>query len=324
MSKRKIRIYSRKNTIGLDPCHPCINAEIDDENATELWIDSTELYSMVDFDHISFGQIKKICFYDFFHAHIFLDPIILDNIRKISEMYPTIWYTCNAKPISDINCQRFDFLWNRTKMATLEGRTGWKQICDPRPYQRTGLHWEPRSKKYLSLNRTLTKYRQRLVSFLEEQQLEGYLGNLTKNKIIGNKFVKNDDIMVGTGIPPSAEFFDDSYISCQVESQYEGTNSVIFTEKTYDHLVRGRIVLNFGPQGYYQCLANDGWLLPEGIDLSWDSEPNTEQRFQGYINMLSDLLNRPLFDLHDWFLSNRSMIEHNYQMLETKPYDTID
>jgi hypothetical protein len=97
----------------------------------------------------------------------------------------------------------------------------------------------------------------------------------------------------------------------------------MFTEKTYEHLVRGRIVLNFGPCGFYQALELDGWKLPKNIDLSWDSEPNTEHRFNGYIEMLQTILNKPIEQLHEWFMINQDVVEHNYNMLENKPYNYI-
>lgn len=319
LSERRIRVYSYPGSSS--PLNVWTNLEIDSDRTDELWIDSNIL-SPLDLGHSAFDGINKVCFYDFFHAHVSLHPQILTNIKKVSERYDTVWYTGNAKSVPVVRCQRFDFLWNRTKWATLEGRVSWKQLGDARPYARSLMHWNRRRKKYLSLNRSITEYRRKLIDFLLDH--DGYLSDLSKGHILINRFTTNDDILQGVCIPPDIKFFNNSYVSCQIESQYHGTESVVFTEKTYDHLIRGRIVLNFGPQGYYQCLANDGWLLPTGVDLSWDQEPDTKKRFQAYIHMLDGLFNLSLDGLHEWFLDNRGMIEHNYNMLEVKPYDTID
>jgi hypothetical protein len=247
---------------------------------------------------------------------------MIDIVTETSLRYPTIWYTCNAKSIPNVNCIRFDYLWNRSKWATLEGRTGWKHASNGISYQRSPLTWNKRNKKYLSLNRSITNLRSKLINCLSEY--DGYLSNVSKNIVLGNKFVSDIDIKQGVTVPPDSMFFSNSYISCQVESQYTGLNSVIFTEKTYDHLVRDRIVLNFGPCGFYKALENDGWKLPIEIDLSWDQESDTGKRFDGYINTMQNLLGKSLDQLHDWFMLNNNVIEYNYNMLERKSYDYIN
>jgi hypothetical protein len=317
---RKIRLYPSESDV-YGHCKTWLNVELSDRNADEIWIDSNQ-YVDININGPLFDGIKKVCFYDFFHAHWFLDPKLVERIIDISKCYPTIWYTCNAKQIEGIQCQRFDYLWNRSKWATLEGRVSWKHISDSRAYARNHLHWNQRPKKYLSLNRALTEYRVKLVNFLSKY--DGYMSNISRNQVIGNEYVSDKDISNGVTVPPSANFFDCSYISCQVESQYDGTDSVIFTEKTYDHLIRGRVVLNFGPPGYYSCLEKDGWHLPKFLDLSWDNEINNNIRFDGYLDMLDSVLGQSIETIHHWFLSQKDMIEHNYNMLYSKPYDFID
>jgi len=317
---RKIRLYRPESNV-YGHCKTWLNVELDENNADEIWIDSNQ-YSEINTNDPLFNGIQKVCFYDFFHAHNFLDAALVKRITHISNHYPTIWYTCNAKLIRGIDCQRFDYLWNRTKWATLDGRVSWKHCSDSRAYVRSGLHWNQRPKKYLSLNRSLTEYRIKLIDFLAKY--DGYVSNVSQNLVIGNEHISDNEISQGVTVPPSASFFDNSYISCQVESQYDGVDSVIFTEKTYDHLVRGRIVLNFGPPGYYSCLKNDGWLVPKFLDLSWDNEINNKIRFQGYLDMLNSIFIQTKENLHNWFLSQKDVIEHNYNMLESKPYDFID
>ena len=140
-------------------------------------------------------------------------------------------------------------------------------------------------------------------------------------------FLKNENFSdteyPGNLLPPEY-YLQNSYVSCQVESQYEGKNSIVFTEKTYDHLIQGQIVLNFGPCGFYQALINDGWKLPKGIDFGWDLIENTNCRFLSYLDCLAQLFGQSIPKIHDWYLSNKDVVEHNYNRLATKPYSVID
>jgi hypothetical protein len=109
-------------------------------------------------------------------------------------------------------------------------------------------------------------------------------------------------------------------------------DNVIFCEKTYDHLIQGRFVLNFGPRHYYRTLVENGWKLPRGIDLSWDNiedqnkdddELQDEPRFARYIECLIKLTS-DVDTLHDLFITNIDVFEHNQQQLQQRPYDIFD
>jgi hypothetical protein len=307
---------------------PWINIEINTESATELWIDSNHIESgsvdviPVDLSHKSFQNIEKVYFYDFFHTRCSLGEQTKENIQQVSRYYPTTWYTCNALPVEGITCVRFDYLWNWTRAAFLDNNTTWKRFGDPKAHQQHLLHFNRRSERYLSLNRGTNPYRQKLLEFLKSY--DGFASDVGRGLILPNDIASEDDIQVGFIVPPAAHFFNNSYISCQVESQYDGIDSIIFTEKTYDHLIQGRLVLNFGPVGFYKALEADGWKLPIGIDLSWDSIQDTEHRFCCYINTLKNLFEMPMEQLHELFLLNYDTIKYNYNRLIDKPYDYID
>ena len=300
---------------------PWINIEVNTESATELWIDSNYA-APIDLSHDIFQNIEKVYFFDFFHAPYSLSTQTKEKIQQLSQYYPTTWYTCNALPVNGITCVRFDYMWNRTRLAFLDNTPGWKHFSDPRAYQQHPLHFNRRPVRYLSLNQRITPYRQKLLEFLKSY--DGFVSNIGRRLILPNDIASEDDIQAGSTVPPSAYFFNNSYISCQVESQYDGIDSVYYTEKTYDHLIQGRLVLNFGPAGFYRALESDGWKLPIGIDLSWDSIQDTEHRFCSYINTLKNLFEIPMEQLHELFLLNYDTIKHNYNMLINKSYDYID
>lgn len=300
----------------------CGDIVFHDENsdANELWIDIN--LGGVDFLKSQpkiFDGIEQVCFYDFFHVHENGGCFKLDHIQSVAQRFPVTWFTANALPNHNVNIKRVDYLWNRTKLAMTQGQTGWKHCGDARAYKQLPLNLNRREKKFLSLNRRMSSYRSKLYNYLLKRN-DGFLSNVYDGIILKNKYSKVDTATV----PPDSTFFDQSYISVQVESQTSGQQGVFFTEKTYDHLVQGRLVLNFGTNDFYSTLKNQGWKLFQGIDYSFDTITNDEERFQQFINSLDNLLNLSLSDLHDLFLLNLPAIEHNYKMLHTKPYYYID
>lgn len=299
---------------GGDPNLPLVDRSfVLDDAAGELWIDYT---LDVDLRHPAFNQVETVVFYDFFQVEsgTRINKII-STIKQVAERFPTQWITANQLEVPGINTKKFDYPWNRSKAAYADKRLGWKHINDINAYTQHPIHFNSRPKKYLNLCRSSYDYRQQLYTFL--QQFDGYSSNVHSGKVLGNDLTIDQHIIDGQHVPPGREYFDNSYVSCQVESQYAGNQSVVFTEKTYDHLIQGRLVLNFGAPGFYQALRADGWAVPNNIDFSWDSDPNTATRFQAYLNMLRTVFES---DLHELFLSNKPVIEHNYNRLHTKPY----
>ena len=309
---RPIKLYP-----GSDPNLPLVDrCFVLDDAANELWIDYT---LDVDLRHPVFDRTETVVFYDFFQVEsgTRINKII-STIKQAAERFPTKWISANQLEVPGINTKKFDYPWNRSKAAYADQRLGWKHIHDITAYAQHPIHFNRRPKKYLNLCRASYSYRQQLYNFL--QQFDGYSSNISSGKVLGNDLTQDKHIIDGQHVPPNKEYFDNSYVSCQVESQYAGNHSIVFTEKTYDHLIQGRLVLNFGAPGFYQALAADGWAVPNNIDFSWDSEPNTARRFQAYLNMLRTVFES---DLHELFVSNKTVIEHNYNRLHTKPYYTL-
>jgi len=132
--------------------------------------------------------------------------------------------------------------------------------------------------------------------------------------------------------PPARKYFDNTYISAQIESLCKGP-IMLYSEKTYDHLIQGRFVMNFGPRHFYRTLVNDGWKIPVGVDYSWDDMEETWEmqtvprlsrspRFHAYIQCLTDL-SSDMERLHNLFMTNIHVFVHNHEQLQQKPYDFI-
>lgn len=328
---RIVRLYpgSDTNLFTVQPWVDIVPEDPDKKNATELWIDSNYTFNNDYRDFLEqqdlFNGIERVCFFDFFHAYSVGSQIPFKRIEQVASKYPTMWYTCNANPIKyNIPTQRVDYVWNRAKRAYLDHAPGWKMSSNPRAYQQHPLNFDRREQKFMSLNRAVNAYRVLLLQLLKPYEDQGFLSHVNSSKILSNQYVDTQLIQQGINIPPDREYFDKSYMSFQVESQYSGVESIIFTEKTYDHLIQGRLVLNFGPPGFYRALEKDGWRLPVNIDLTFDSIEHDHQRWLKYADSVESLVKLSLNDLHDLFLLNRDVIEHNYEMLRTKPYDYID
>ena len=323
-----IRLYPESNPAIFSAILPWADIVNDNKNSKELWIDS----NIQESDYIkrqprAFDGIDKVCFYDFFHAQDYNQHISFEGIRGVARCFPTVWYTCNALPVENINCQRFDYLWNWCRRAYLEGKPSWNHYPCPKAYTQYPLNFNLRNKTYLSLNHAMTIFRTQLWERLQSYD-NGYKSNVNQGLVLENEHVPSTkNIIMNYTFPPAGKYFHDSYITIQIESQVGGIDkdqSVIFTEKTYDHLIQGRLVLNFGPCNFYKTLASDGWRLPLGIDLGFDQIPNDLQRFETYWKQIQQLLHLSSLDMHDLFMLNRDVIEHNYNMLESKPYDFID
>jgi hypothetical protein len=279
------------------------------------WIDNLELFL------ISNTHINRLFFYDWFDGcSIYLSR--LSKLRKLAENYKVIWLTQNQIPLSDngITSVTSDFMWNRTKSAYLDKRFGWKQSGIEDNYRLTELDFESkRSRKYISTSRIIRPHRSELIKFLKNYN--GYLAYSNETRLPGNQQTIAK-VNAGMAVLPATKYLIDCYISCQVESVDADTQQILITEKTYDTLIQGLIVLNFSSPGFYNSLQQQGWKLPIGIDLSWDSETDTEIRFNRYLECLFAVLDQPLEQLHELYVANRSVIEHNRSMLITKLYDT--
>jgi hypothetical protein len=307
-----------------------------DSTSNEYWVD---LHTTSDQELNSLIQEKKankIVFYDIFHADSCMQDWWTPLVKKTSDNIPVEWITVNKLPIEDFSTTHYDFYWNRCKSVHTNGPSGVRYKSHVLPYKHHVLNWNPRSHQYLAPVRGNTFRREDLLMFLKKYQ--GFYSNaklyICNHPEIEQAYLETDfdedqigaDRRLGIihGVPVAKHYYDNSYVSCQVESQHLTGGGIVFSEKTYDHLIQGRLVLNFGPQFYYQTLEQQGWKLWSDIDLSWDSIADNHQRWNKYLECLKNLFKLSMPDLHDIFLLNKSNIEHNWQQLYDRPYDYIN
>ena len=297
------------------------------QQSSELWVNFWWTNPKILKRYLKSYTIKKLVFYDIFHAHPRLDQSCLDLVMHYQKIIPTVLLTACKTPIPGINnVLHFDFYWNRTKGAYLDKRSTWKQQATEN-YNQWPIELSRRPGAILSLYGTNNwGIKQHL--YYQIKHLSGYhSGRDSDTTLPSDTNITNLHKLVAT--PPARKYFDNTYISTQIESLCKGP-AILYSEKTYDHLIQGRFVMNFGPRHFYRTLVNDGWKLPVGVDYTWDEmeeindvdDIQIEPRFHAYIQRLL-ALSSDMERLHELFIANVDVVAHNHAQLRQKPYDII-
>ena len=313
---------------------------VQNQSSHELWVDywqyevqhdaRREDYTIKTLKrYIKTHSIQKLVFYDIFHYESIFESQRIELIKYFQKILPTTLVTFRKLPIPEVDhVVHFDFYWNRCKQAYLDKISGWKQL-DKENFNQWPIVLDKRPLAVLSLYGANNQHIKRHL-YNAINHVPGYHSGLTKETVLPSDSGEKQ-IRILTATPPARKFFDDTYVSAQIESMIKG-NNVIFCEKTYDHLIQGRFVLNFGPKHYYRTLVKNGWKIPVGIDFSWDTiedqnkdndELQGEPRFVKYIECLTKLTS-DVDALHDLFIANVDVFEHNHQQLQQQPYDIFN
>jgi hypothetical protein len=298
---------------------------VHNQQSTELWVSFWWTSPKEIKKYIKTHPVKKLVFYDIFHAHPGPEQSCLDIVRNYQKIIPTVLLTACKTPIPGIdNMLHFNFYWNRTKYVYLDKHSTWKHI-HPDNYNQWPTELARRPGAILSLYGT-NNFGLKQHLYHQVKHLSGYHSGQDANTSLPSE-TGITDLNKLASAPPARKYFDNTYISAQVESLCKGP-TVLYSEKTYDHLIQGRFVMNFGPRHFYRTLANDGWKLPVGIDYAWDDIEDVdnglvnEPRFWAYIQSLIELSSN-MERLHELFIANRDVFAHNHEQLQQKPYDII-
>lgn len=301
---------------------------VQNQQSTELWVDFWQSNPKELKRHIKSQAVKKLVFYDIFHANPSPETKCLDLVKHYQKLIPTVLLTACKTPITGIkNVIHFDFYWNRAKSAYLDKQTSWKQLSHEN-YNQWPIEFARRPGAVLSLyGKNNWQIKQHLYHSIKH--VSGYHGGATPDIGLPSETgIANLSMLQAT--PPARKYFDNTYISAQIESLCKGP-TVLYSEKTYDHLIQGRFVMNYGPRHFYRTLVNNGWKLPVGVDYIWDDIEDhhadshlivNEPRFIAYIKSLVELASN-VEQLHELFIANVDVFAHNQQQLQQKPYDII-
>ena len=127
--------------------------------------------------------------------------------------------------------------------------------------------------------------------------------------------------------PAHNSYYQTSLVSVYVESVVgyeEDTGEVgCITEKTFDPLIKGNFILPFGYKGIIEDIRRYGFLLPDWIDYSYDTEPNRELRFEKFVSSIRKLESLSLDELFNMVVKDYSILIYNRSIFDTRPYDAL-
>jgi hypothetical protein len=89
-------------------------------------------------------------------------------------------------------------------------------------------------------------------------------------------------------------------------------------------LIKGNFPLIFsGPNVISNLKKYYDFKFPDWIDYSYDSIDDLEQRFEAYLQSIKKIATIPLNELHNLYLQDKHILEHNRNVFFSKPYDSL-
>lgn len=190
-------------------------------------------------------------------------------------------------------------------------------------------------------------FRKQLKDFLDGFSNDGYISNPMKNQLLEPEekelvqaMSAKNTIGGGSWYPIANHYYERSYFSIFVETlsvtnywynnhlklqhwydNNQHTRSI--TEKTWDPLIKGHFILPFGYQGLVEDIKSYGFILPDFIDYSYDTEYDDFARFEKFLISLKKLLE---IDINQWqslYLKYKHILDHNRQLFFNRPYHSL-
>ena len=219
--------------------------------------------------------------------------------------------------LAGVDIVPWDFMWNRYRSYYTEtvpyNNLYLHHYAGPDCYQLPELNFDqPRKQKFLSLTGREFGYRTNLYEIVRDYS-EGYVSNRSRGIYLEGAPV------VGAFQPVPNTFYLDSYISIYCESNFLRTDLIHITEKTYEPLIKGHIILPFSNPGTVSRLVEMGFRMPNCVDYSFDSVEDPARRFDMVIDQFKNLMMQNLPRLYQ---DNRAVFEHNQACVQTIAYDT--
>jgi hypothetical protein len=208
-------------------------------------------------------------------------------------------------------------MWNRYRSYYTEtvpyDKLYLHHYSSPAAYQIPQLDFDrPKSKKFLSMTGREFSYRTNLYEFVKDFG-DGYVSNRSRGITI-----EGCDI-VGAFQPVPNIFYLDSYVSIYCESNFLRDDLIHITEKTFEPLIKGHIILPFSNPGTIARLVDMGFKMPMNVDYGFDSIANPQQRFTAVTEEFQRLMAE---DLPQLYKRNQEIFEHNQRCINTIKYDT--
>jgi hypothetical protein len=262
---------------------------------------------------------KTIIFYDLVNTGDYEHTKFCEFISNFDHPH-RVYLTVNQSPnlkLANVEIVPWDFMWNRYRSYYTEtvpyNNLYLHHYSGPAAYQIPNLDFDrPRTKKFLSMTGREFSYRTNLYEFVKSLDY-GYTSNRSRGIT-----VEGQDI-VGAFQPVPNEFYLDSYVSIYCESNFLRDDLIHITEKTFEPLIKGHIILPFSNPGTIARLIDMGFKMPVGVDYGFDSITDPQQRFAALTNEFQRLMMQNLPQLYK---HNQEIFLHNQECINTIAYDT--
>jgi len=261
-------------------------------------------------------QHDAVVFYDIVNTSDY-DHDRFKTFIKEFKHHNKYWLTINQTSgfeLESVKIIPWDFMWNRIKSYYTEAIPNdlYLHHYAAGQYNLPKLDFEkPRAKSFLSMTGREYGYRRNLYEFVKGY--DGFVSNRSRGIFLEGKPV------VGAYSPVPNEFYLDSYISIYVESNCLQPDLIHITEKSFEPLIKGHIVLPFSNPGTIARLKQLGFKFPDFVDYSYDTIVDPIARFETLKEMFKNLLMQNLPKLYQ---DNQDIFIHNQQCIKTIPYDT--
>lgn len=213
-----------------------------------------------------------------------------------------IYLTVNQSPNLKVNCPvlQWDFMWNRFLAYYFEQGAEGLHHYTPGAYTLFDIDYTSnRNKLFMSLYRRKDPMRDRLYDVVKDSN--GYVSNVPLGIELEN------DLLVPGFRPVANKFYQDSYFSVYVESNYSRGDLIHVTEKTYEPLLKGHLPLPYINTGSIAYLKTRGFEFPSELDYNYDC-------FGSFVNEFKKLS-------AELYTSNIDKVKHNREVFLEKNYD---
>jgi hypothetical protein len=262
---------------------------------------------------------RAIIFYDLVNTGDYEHTKFCEFVSNFDHPH-RVYLTVNQSPklkLANVDVVPWDFMWNRYRSYYTEtvpyNSLYLHHYSGPAAYQIPQLAFDrPKAKKFLSMTGREFSYRTNLYEFVKDFDC-GYVSNRSRGITVEGRDI------VGAFQPVPNKFYLDSYVSIYCESNFLRDDLVHITEKTYEPLIKGHIILPFSNPGTVTRLIDMGFKMPVGVDYGFDSIADPQQRFTAVTNEFQRLMAE---DLPQLYKRNQEVFEHNQRCINTVDYDT--
>lgn len=158
------------------------------------------------------------------------------------------------------------------------------------------------------------------------ERYPGYMGNYSMGTPL---MVNSSDSRHISGVlsrstamcwfPLHEVYYKTSMLNIYVETITYGKHLRSITEKTWEPLIHGQLILPFGYQGMIEDIKSYGFKLPDFIDYYYDTIPD-DRRWEHYAKEVLRILDMGFDTIHHHWQQNLDIIKHNRQVFFDKGY----